>query len=248
MLELFLAGSMLVHTDITALQSSKLPPNATNSIAALQGATPRVLDRCTYATYPAAAPGTGLVIPMMYYFEAGEIGAGSQVRFKIGGTFINDGGSIYQAGAQMRITSGSTIVVMGSRAQAATTGAGISAVRAWETDCTITASISGASGQYLPNLKTGTRANPSTRPQSASISFTNVCKQLITDNSVASSPDFGGLILNGAANGSIMSSTQFQQVFSMSTPILMEVLVQPPILGVGTVGNMTIQMGYMEGL
>jgi hypothetical protein len=45
-----------------------------------------------------------------------------------------------------------------------------------------------------------------------------------------------------------MTSTVFQQNFSLSQPILVEILVNPPIIGTGTVGNMTIQMGYMEGL
>jgi hypothetical protein len=180
--------------------------------------------------------------------RGGRAGAGSQIHFKIGGTFVNDGGSAYAAGAQARITSGNTIVFMGSRASATSTGAGIGAVRAWETDCTIAASVVGLSGQYLPNIKSATRARPAVQPQGASIAFTNVCKQLITDFSVASTPDFGGLILNTAGNGSIMSSTVFQQNFSLSQPILVEILVNPPILGTGTVGNMTIQMGYMEGL
>jgi hypothetical protein len=125
---------------------------------------------------------------------------------------------------------------------------GVNAVRAWETDCTIAASIVGLSGQYLPNIKASTRARPAVQPQGASIAFTNVCKQLITDSSVASTPDFGGLVLNAAANGSIMTSTVFQQNFSLSQPILIEILVNPPIIGTGSVGNMTIQMGYMEGL
>jgi hypothetical protein len=116
-----LATALLIRTDIAALQGAKLSPNATNAIAAMTAQTPRVLDRCTYGTYPATAPGVGLTVAMSYLFEAGEIGAGSQIHFKIGGTFVNDGGSAYAAGAQARITSGNTIVFMGSRPQAATT-------------------------------------------------------------------------------------------------------------------------------
>lgn len=243
MLGLLLA-SMLVQSDIRALQSAKLSPNAVNSIAALQGSTPRILDRATFATY---AGGTPQFTVMSYSFAPGEIQAGSQIHFKVGGTFVNDSGGVYLAGAVVFVTGGTTTALMGTTAQAATTGAGANAIRAWETDCTIAASIAGADGQYLPNLKSGTAATATVK-QSASLAFTNVCKQFISDSTVAGSPDYGGLILNTLGNGSRITSTLFQQTFSLASPIQISVVVTPPVVGTGSQSRMTIQMGYMEGL
>jgi hypothetical protein len=243
-----LALSMLTKTDIAALQSSKLVPNATNNIATIAGSRAVVLAKATFATY--SGP-TGLQTVMSYLMPPNTLQPGDCFRVAIGGTALNNAGSNQPFGAVLVLTQGGTSAEFGYRQGTAPSAA--ANYFAWRSEILICTGVAGANGQYLSGggqiSSASYNANPrgNAKLPSSALAFTGYGNTLLTDTNFAGTPISGGTLVAtaGAPVGGGMLANVAQQTFVGTLPILFEVkvgnLTQPNT-------TMNVASGVLEGL
>lgn len=238
-----LSLAMLTQTDKAALQSSKLPPNANNNIAAIAGTRGVVLAKASLATY--VGP-TGPQTVLSYLIPPNTLQVGDCFRWQIGGFGNNADAAPRSFGAQLRITqAGATSQTFGYVVL------GVPSVPAddfmWSSEGLVCVGIAGATGQYLAGGGSRLSSSYSASPQAgrnlpnASLGFTGYGKTFITSATLAPPTDAAGPFLT--ASGGQANTTQF--LFSGGQPIVIEIFVTQL-----TTSNtsLTVNAGVLEGL
>lgn len=243
LLPLLLSAAMLTQTDINALRSSKLSPNATNNISTIALARGAILARATFSTYTNISGGQ--VSVMSTTIPAGALQPGDHLRYSLGGTAINNTGANDTVGAFMQVTQGNSIQFLGRVAFIAT---GANAV-AWRSEGLIGVSIPGATGQYVKALSSAaqpTAFSPRNKLPNSSIAFAGYGDTLVSDTALSGTFTAGFLQNSASPNtGSVLAATKTQFNFSNATPIQIDIIIGD----VGSANNtITVQSGILEGL
>ncbi len=250
MFSLVLGAAMLIKSDIAALQSSKLPPNATNNISQIADSRPVILGRTTFATYPGGAAADPVLISVQ--FDGGILAPGDQFTGVVTGVASNSSGSGKQVYCKAVVTQGTTTQTIGSGAALAADTAGTQV--AFRCDLSFGINIPGADGQYIAapqgpassaNVAVALSQN---QARGKGIGFAGSGQTLITDTSLTGGVYAGGAILAGAGLQSRMQATKSQIVFNSTDPIRIDIVLSSMTAGTAGTWSVIVQSGYLLGL
>lgn len=244
MFSLVLGAAMLIKSDIAALQSSKLPPNATNNIATLADSRPVILGRATFATYTASLAADPVL--MSVQFDGGILAPGDQFTAAIVGTASNNSGLSQNIYCTAVVTQGSTVQNIGSAAATAANTGGTAA--AWRCDLQFGINIPGADGQYIaqPQPSIATNTIPQNQARGKGIGFAGAGQTYISDTALTGGLYAGGHVIAGTS-ASFMQATKAQIVYNSTDPIRIDILLKGMTAG-GANWSVVVQSGYLLGL
>lgn len=229
---------MKIASDIGALQSSKLPPNATNSIASIAGNRPVVLARATYQTVAATKAGTFL----NFTFPANTLQPGDQLLLKLFGTVQNASAFVDTFFVEVDVTQASAFQIL-SAVNAAIDHATPNPV-SWCLDAALSFSIPKANGQTFLSSSATVPPAAAKLPRAAlmvggymSLGVTNAANLTATLT--------GGPLVSTATTGSYQISTldANNQSFSNNRPTMVSVSITN-----GSFNTFAVMGGWLMGL
>ena len=245
MLSLVLGAALLIKSDIAAMQSSKLPPNATNNIAAMADSRPVILGRATFATYVGGAATPPVL--MSVQFDGGILAPGDQFTASVSGTASNNSAAAQNILCYAQVTQGLNVQIIGFGAATAVVTGGTAV--AWRCDIMFGVNIPGSDGQYIAQpqvLSSGANAISQNQARGRGIGFAGSGMTLITNTTLTGGVYAGGAILAGASASSIQA-TKSQLVYNSNDPIRIDILLGG-MTASGALWTSTVQSGYMLGL
>ena len=145
---------MLLRSDEHALASSRLLPQSRNAIAHVVGIRAATVD---IAQFTAPLPGSNTVC-LANQFEAGELRAGSHIRFRLFGVVTNSGTGPEALSPTIHVTQASSSQVLSLQAQTINAGS-----TAWDVDAVLSFNRPGAP---IPRVAGKSRFAASPRPAS----------------------------------------------------------------------------------
>jgi hypothetical protein len=229
---------MRIASDIAALQSARLPPNAVNAIAAILGSRPVVLARATYGTVPATKAGTFL----RYTFPANALMPGDQLVLRLYGTVQNASAFVDTFFVEIDVLQDSAFQIL-SAVHAAIDHTTTNPV-SWCLDSALAFSIPQVNGQTF--LSSSATAAPAAEklPRSA-LAVGGYMALTVTNSADFSATLTGGQPVSTATTGSYQISTlnADNQTFSNNRPTAVSVSITN-----GSFNTFSVLGGYLLGL
>jgi hypothetical protein len=229
---------MKIASDIAALQSAKLPPNATNAIAAILGNRPVILARATFGTVPATKAGTFL----RYTFPANALLPGDQLVLKLYGTVQNPSAFVDTFFVEIDVLQDSAFQIL-SAVNAAIDHSTTNPV-SWCLDAALAFSIPKFNGQTF--LSSSATAPPAAgKLPRAALSVGGYMELNVTNSADLTATLTGGQVVSTATTGSYQIGTlnADNQTFSNNRPTAVSVSITN-----GSFNTFAVVGGYLMGL
>jgi hypothetical protein len=229
---------MLITSDVGALQSSRLPPNATNNLASIAANRPVILARATYQTVTATKTGTFL----RYTFPDNALQPGDQLVLKLHGIVRNPSAFVDTFFVEVDVIQDSAFQIL-SAVNAAIDHSTTSPV-SWCLDAALAFSIPKANEQTFLSSSAKAPPSPAILPR-ASLSVGGYMALAVTNAADLTSTLTGGQVVSTATTGSYQISTldANNQTFSNNRPTAVSVSITN-----GSFNTFAVMGGYLMGL